>query len=124
MKKLTRFKLLLIGVLISIAVDVAFAAKKDVYVIVYRKGQTSSTTVNRAPGKLPIEVVYDNETRQVEVTGDEEMAAQVYLCDENGNTLDSANSVNAVLNVPETYSGLLIIRVESEEWIATGKIAV
>lgn len=116
--------LLLFGLLLSASLSIS----ADRYTVILKKntngGENKNTTVHRAPGKLPIEVVYDNETRQVEVSGDEEMAAQVYLCDENGNTLDSANSVNAVLNVPETYSGLLIIRVESAEWIATGKIAV
>ena len=116
--------LLILGILLPIVLNVS-ASKYSVIMTKQRQNNPEKvTTPHRAPEKLPIEVVYDNETRQVEVTGDEEMAAQVYLSDENGNTLDSANSVNAVLTVPETYSGLLIIRVESAEWIATGKIAV
>ena len=117
-------KLLFAGITILLALQVS-ATNYTVLMKGHKKGYDDrNTTVRRTPFNPPVEVVYDNETRQVEVSGDEEMAAQVYLCDENGNTLDSANSVNAVLNVPETYSGLLIIRVESEEWIATGKIAI
>ena len=74
--------------------------------------------------QLPIEVFYDDETRQVEISCDDDLDAQVYLCDENGNILDYSTCLITVLNVPDNYSGVLIIRIESEDWIATGEIII
>jgi len=116
--------ILLIGVLISIVIQ-AYAAKDTIHMHLQRRGaSTPNTTVCRTPMRLPLEVVYDSETRQVEVTGDEETIAQVFLCDANGNTLDYSSSVNTVLNVPDGYSGLVILRIESEDWIAVGEIEI
>ena len=83
-----------------------------------------STTVRRSPLRLPVDVFYDNETHQIEIMGDDEVSAQVFLCDENGNTLDYSPCINAMLDVPSNYNGLIIIRIDSENWIATGKVAI
>lgn len=116
--------LLIIGVIISMVTQ-ASASKNDVYMTIYRKGHVEkNTTVHRSPMLLPIDVFYDNETHQIEIVGDEELAAQVFLCDENGNTLDYSPCINAVMDIPSNYSGLIIIRIEGEDWIATGKIAI
>ncbi len=116
--------LLLIGVIISIGIQ-AFASKSAVYMDFFKYGRSDkSTTVRRSPMRLPIDVFYENETHQIEVAGDEEMVAQIFLCDENGNTLDYSPCINAVLDIPCNYNGLIIIRIESEEWVATGKIDV
>lgn len=116
--------LLFIGVIISMVIQ-ASASKNDVYMTIYRKGHVEkNTTVHRSPMLLPIDVFYDNEAHQIEVAGDEELAAKVFLCDENGNTLDYSPCINAVLYVPSNHKGLLIIRIEGEDWIATGKILV
>lgn len=84
----------------------------------------NSTKVCRSPLRLPIDVFYNNDTHQIEVTSDDEVSAQVFLCDENGNTLDYSPSINAVLDVPSNYNGLIIIRIEGDDWIAIGKIAI
>lgn len=116
--------LLLIGVIISFGIQ-AFAAKYGVGMEYHQIGYgNKSTTVRRSPLRLPIDVYYNTETHQIEVVGDEELAAQVFLCDENGNTLDYSPYINAVLNVSSNYNGLIIIRIEGEDWIATGKIAI
>lgn len=116
--------LLLIGVIISIVIQ-ASASKNDVYMTIYRKGHVEkSTTVHRSPMLLPIEVFYDNATHQIEVVSDEELSAQVLLCDENGNTLDYSPCINAVLDIPDNCDGLIIIRIEGEDWIATGEISI
>lgn len=113
---------LLIGVIISVVCQMNVMAS-TVSITVHRKGNVDrSTTVCRGPINLPIGVVYDNEARQVTVTGDEDMMAQVYLCDLNGNTLDYSSTINATFDVPETYTGSLIIRIESEDWIAVGEV--
>ena len=46
---------------------------------------------------LPIDVYYDDATRQFEVISDGEIDAQVYLCDENGATLDYAPCLNSFI---------------------------
>lgn len=84
----------------------------------------NSTKVRRSPLRLPIDVFYNNDTHQIEVTSDDEVSAQVFLCDENGNTLDYSPSINAVLDVPSNYNGPIIIRIEGDDWIAIGKIAI
>lgn len=116
--------LLFIGVIISIGIQ-AFAAKYGVCMEYHQLGQgIQSTTVRRSPLRLPVDVFYDNGTHQIETKGADEVSAQIFLCDENGNTLDYSPCVNAVLDVPSSYNGLIIIQIEGEDWIATGKIAV
>lgn len=113
---------LLIGVIISVVCQMNVMAK-TVSITVHRKGNVDrSTTVCRSPIKLPIDVVYDNDARQITVSGDEEMVAQVYLCDLSGNTLDYSSCLNTVFDVPEARTGSLIIRIESEDWIAEGEV--
>ena len=116
--------LLLIGVIISIAIQ-ASAAKEDIYMTIYRKGnERIDKTIHRSPMLLPVDVFYNTETHQIEVTSGDEVSAQVFLCDKNGNTLDYSPCINAVLDVPSNYNGIIIIRIDSENWIATGKIAI
>lgn len=116
--------LLIIGVIISISIQ-AFASKSAIYMDLAKRGRSDKcTTVRRSPMQCPIDVFYDNETHQIEIMGDDEVSAQVFLCDENGNTLDYSPSINVVLDVPSNYNGLLIIRIEGEDWIAIGKIAI
>ena len=55
-------------------------------------------------------------------TGEEEDGVQIFLCDINGNTLDYSHCMNTVLDIPYNYSGIIILRIESEEWIAIGRI--
>lgn len=123
LKNMKRY-LLLIGVAIAIAVQ-GFAEKSGICMDIAKRGHNSkTTTVRRSPMRIPIYVFYDNDTHQIEVVGDDELAAQVFLSDENGNTLDYSPCINAMLDVPCNYNGILLIRIESEDWIATGNIAI
>lgn len=116
--------LLLIGVIISISIQ-AFASQSAVYMDFTKRGRSdNATTVRPSPMLSPIDVLYDNETKQIEVVSDEELVAQVFLCDENGNTVDYSPCINVVLDAPSNYNGLIFIRIEGEDWIATGKIAL
>lgn len=113
---------LLIGVIISVVCQMNVMAK-TVSITVHRKGNVDrSTTVCRRPINLPIDVVYDNDARQITVSGDEEMMAQVLLCDANGNTLDYSSTINVTFDVPEVCTETLIIRIETEDWIAEGEV--
>lgn len=116
--------IILVGLLLAMA-HTAFAEQRGVLMEIHHRSiPEKNMSVNRAPMRLPIEVVYDSDMHQIEVIGDEEMEGQIFLCDKNGNALDYSPCINAVLNIPYNYSGLIVLRIESEEWIATGKIIV
>lgn len=127
-KKTTKMKMkkviIFAGLLLAMS-HTAFAEQCGVFMEFHRKVNPEHTRdVNRAPLRLPIDVVYDSDTHKIEVVGNEEMEVQIFLCDENGNTLDYSSYINAELNIPYNYSGLIILRIECEKWIAIGKITV
>lgn len=116
--------IILAGLLLAMA-HTAFAEQRGVLMQFHRKSSPSTnTSVNRAPTRLPIEVVYDSDTHKIEVIGDENMDVPIYLYDENGNILNYSPSINTVLDIPNGYSGLISINIEGENWIITGKITI
>lgn len=121
MKKL----LTLLGVLIFIGCLQAHAERSKAIIELYQTGHVDrSTTVRRSPIRIPIDVYYDKELRQIEIYGDMDMNVEIYLCDKNGNIISYSSTINTILDVPDGYSGQLSIRVEGEGWIATGIIAI
>lgn len=115
--------LFLFGVLIFIGSIHSYAERSEIYMDFYKSGHVDkNTTVHRSPMRIPIGVYYDEESRQIEISCDEDMNVQICLCDENGNTTTYFSSINTILNVPDGYSGLISIRIENEDWIAMGKI--
>ena len=119
MKKL----LSLFGVLIFIGCIQAHAEKRRVTMEHWQTSNVEgSTTVRRSLMRIPIDVYYDDDLRQIEIYGEEDMDVQIYLRDENGNTITYSSTINTILDVPDGYSGLLSIWIESENWIFTGKL--
>ena len=119
MKKL----LSLFGVLIFIGCIQAHAEKRRVTIEHWQTSNVDgSTTVRRSLMRIPIDVYYDDDLRQIEIYGEEDMDVQIYLRDENGNTITYSSTINTILDVPDGYSGLLSIWIESENWIFTGKL--
>lgn len=57
------------------------------------------------------------------MSGDEDIAAQVFLCDMNGNILDYSAIINATFDVSEKTKDTLIIRIEAEDWMAGGEVS-
>lgn len=79
---------LLFGVLIIVGCLQTYAAKSGVYMDFYKYGhEDKNTTVHRFPMRIPINVYYDNELRQIEISGSVDIDVQIFLCDENGNLL-------------------------------------
>lgn len=70
-----------------------------------------STMVCRSPMKNSIDVYYDDELRQIEISSDVGVEVQLFLCDINGNTLDYSHCINTVLDIPYGYSGIIILRI-------------
>lgn len=114
---------LIMGVLISLSFQIS-AKKNNVPMDSSPKRHGDNNIRHRSPLLIPIEVNYDDETHLVEISGDEELDAQVYLCDEHGNVLDYSPALNSELEIPDFHSGMVIIRVESEDWISTGSIFI
>lgn len=85
----------------------------------YNRKDNSEKTL-RAPMRINIEVFYDTETHIVEVCGDNEMDAEVYLYNAAGDVVDYSPIVNAEFSI--TVSGSYTIRIESESWYAIGII--
>lgn len=96
MKKL----LSLLGVFIFIGCLQSYASKREIYMDFYKSGHVDkNTTVHRSPMRIPIDVYYDEELRLIEISGNEDMSIQIYLCDENGNTINCSPSINTILIV-------------------------
>ena len=117
--------LLLTCMLISAGIFEGQAEKQEVLMTIHKKGQEiQNTTVKRTSMQLPVEIIYDSEAGIVEITGDDELEAQVSLTDESGNTLASSPTINTVFEVPTGYTGILLIYIETEDWTATGEIEI
>lgn len=116
--------LLLIGALISFAIQVSATSESVSLTVNGKDNLGKGTKVRRTPTHLPLDVFYCNETRQVEVSCVEEVEAQVFLYDENGNVLDCSPYINVMLNVSCDYRGIITIFIDSEYWVATGEIVV
>lgn len=119
MKKLVLFLVAVLAIGLQ-----AYAAK---YVTLrFNKKQSSQKdqTVHRAPTYLPIDVYYDDATRQFEVISDGETDAQVYLCDENGATLDYAPCLNSTLTVPDGFTGVAVIIIDADNWEGRGETVI
>ena len=120
MKKL----FLLLGVLLSIPIQLS-AAKEDVPLTIAKKGQGNKlTTVKRSPMHVSVEVIYDTASHTIEVSSEEAVDAQVYVRTEEGDVLGYSNCLNATLNIPSDYLGLLTVSIEGNEWIAEGEIEI
>ena len=119
MKKL----ILLFGVLIFIGSLQAHAGKSRVAMKIYQTGNVNgSTTVRRSPMRIPIYLFYDDELRQIEISGIEDMKAEVFLYDSTGNLENYSSSLNTVFTV--LTSGTYIIEIQGDGWYAEGEIEV
>lgn len=118
MKKLIIMAALLLGM-----AHTAFAEQQGVFMQFHRRINPENTRdVNRAPMRLPIEVVYDSDTHKIEVIGDESMEAEVSLYNANG----SLENYSSLLNTEFTVltPGIYIIQIEGEGWYAEGEIEI
>lgn len=76
----------------------------------------------RSPARIPtIDIVYESSTQSIQIISSMDCEATVYIYDINGNLIDSADSLDDILNVSNA-SGTLYIRIESCAWFATATI--
>ena len=102
---------LLFGVLIIVGCLQTYAAKSGVYMDFYKyKKKKKNTTVHRFPMRIPINVYYDNELRQIEISGSVDIDVQIFLCDENGNII----AYSSITNTNGTKSASRKIQITDE----------
>ena len=119
MKKL----LSLLGVFIIISCFQVHAEKSRVIIESYQTGHVDkSTAVRRSSMRIPIDIYYDEELRQIDIFSDEDINVQIYLYNEKGNIIAYSPTINTTLDVPDGYNGLIFIRIEGDNWVAIGKI--
>lgn len=119
----TAVKLIIMAALLLGMAHTAFAEQQGVFMQFHRRINPENTRdVNRAPMRLPIEVVYDSDTHKIEVIGDESMEAEVFLYNANG----SLENYSSLLNTEFTVltPGIYIIQIEGEGWYAEGEIEI
>lgn len=114
--------IILAGLLLAMA-HTAFAEQRDVFIQFHSKiNPQNCRDVNRAPMRLPIEVLYNSDTHKIEVIGDEDMDAEVFLYNSNGSLENYSSSLNTEFTV--LTPGIYIIQIQGDGWYAEGEIEV
>lgn len=112
--------IILVGLLLAI-VPTAFAEQRGVFMDFHRKiNPGKNMQVNRAPMRLPIEVVYDSDTHNIKVTGEKGIEAEVFLYNVNGTLESHSSTLNAEFSVLE--SDTYTILIQGDGWYAEGEI--
>lgn len=100
-------KVFLLTCLLLTMAQVTSAEERKLIMKFQRKTSTSENKEpNRAPMRIPVEVVYDTETYEVKVIGDETIEAEVFLYDSVGNLEDYSATLNTYfyLYTSDTYT--------------------
>lgn len=72
--------IILVVLLLTTMAHTAFAEQRGVFMEFHRKiNPGKNMQVNRAPMRMPIEVVYDSDTHNIKVTGEKGIEAEVFL---------------------------------------------
>ncbi len=113
---------ILIGLLLTMA-NTAFAEQRGVFMEFHRKiNPGKNMQVNRAPVRLPIEVVYDTDTHNIQVIGDEFTEAEVFLYNADGALESSSSKLNT--DFTGLTSGNYSILIQGKEWYAEGEVEI
>lgn len=99
------------------------AEKREVSMEFHKKRQPNNTQVNRAPMRLPIEVVYDTELNAIEVINiNTTSEIEILIYDADGYIIGYSNCINAPISV--SAIGDYFIRVNGDVWYAEGFVTV
>ena len=113
--------IVLVVLLLTTMAHTAFAEQRGVFMEFHRKiNPGKNMQVNRAPMRMPIEVVYDSDTHNIKVIGDKGIEAEVFLYNANGTLESHSSNLNAEFSVLE--SDTYTILIQGEEWYAEGEI--
>ena len=113
--------IILVVLLLTTMAHTAFAEQRGVFMEFHRKiNSGKNMQVNRAPMRMPIEVVYDSDTHNIKVTGEKGIEAEVFLYNVNGTLESHSSTLTAEFSVLE--SDKYTILIQGEEWYAEGEI--
>ncbi len=102
----------------------ASAAPTNLIVKGFKSIKTQTGGVKRAPANLPIEVFYDDETREVQVIADESLGnGEVILSDQNKIEVGYSKVLNCTLTLPPLAYGTIHVYMFGENWDADAWIA-
>ena len=114
--------IILVGLLLAM-VTTAFAERRGVFMEFHRKiNPGKNMEVNRSQMCLPIKVIYDTDTHEIQVIGDELIEAEVFLYNADG-TLER---ISSRLNTDFTGMpyGTYYILIQGKGWYAEGLIEI
>lgn len=118
MKKL----MLIIGVTISLFTMSANAGQTRAEVHRWNH-ESIMNSRERTPARLPIiDIVYNPAIHSIEIISSMDCDATIFIYDINGNLIDSADSLDALLSVEGSDSSVFLIRIESNNWYATATV--
>ena len=113
--------IILVVLLLTTMAHTAFAEQRGVFMEFHRKiNPGKNMQVNRAPMRMPIEVVYDSDTHNIKVTGEKGIEAEAFLYNVNGTLESHSSTLNAEFSVLE--SDTYTILIQGEGWYAEGEI--
>lgn len=113
-------KFLIICMLFLVA-QTSFAAKHFVRMYYQHRNLSGKTVhVNRAPMRIPIDVVYDSDTNILEIIGPESLQAEIYIYDMSGTLEDYSLSLNSVFYMLKP--GTHVILIKGNGWEAEGTL--
>ena len=113
--------IILVVLLLTTMAHTAFAEQRGVFMEFHRKiNPGKNMQVNRAPMRMPIEVVYDSDTHNIKVTGEKGIEAEVFLYNANGVLESHSSTLNVEFSVLE--SDTYTILIQGEGWYAEGEI--
>lgn len=114
-------KVIILAGLLLVMAHAAFAEQRGVLMEIHNKNiPEKNLSVNRAPMRLPIEVVYDTDTHRIEVVGSEYLIAEIFLYKADGTLVDHSSIINTTYTVQT--SATYIILIQGDEWYAKGEI--
>lgn len=116
--------MLIIGIMISLFTMSAFA--ESTRAEIYRLGHDSiKDGRERTPTRLPIiDIVYDPNSKNVEIISSIDCDANVFIYDLSGNLIASSDSLDKILSIVDSNSSAFFVRIESSNWYATATINI
>ena len=103
--------------------QISYAEQRGVFLEFHRKSTPEKhTEVNRAPMRVPIEVIYDSDTQKLEIIGTESLEVEVFFYRANGVLEGYSSTLNCefIISTPDSY----IIQILGDGWYAEGEIQV
>ena len=87
-----------------------------------KKCSTTQSQTNRGPLNLPIDVMFDTDTRCLTIECSEDLDAEVYIYNSSDELIDYSPMLNSEFYIYE--QGTYTIIIESEYWSASTEVVI